>query len=81
MKVYYKGNDRADHTAIICPAADPRGIAAGIASEWVGDGGSPLQIPVHFRGGEASVPDSVGKYLIAVGIAKRTRLILPGIAA
>lgn len=82
MRVYYAGpRNHADHSALVCPAADPRGIAMGVASEWLDENGEPKGIMVTFKAGVAEVPDSVGRYLVAVKMAKRTRLILPRAAA
>lgn len=78
MKVYHAGSPRGNHTVFVAPAADPRAIKAGLAPEWTNEAGEPVQMTVVFRGGEVEVPDALGKYLCATGIAKRTRLILPG---
>lgn len=77
MRVYYAGNDRGNHMTIVAPAADPRGIAAGVDADWLDEAGNPRQITVTFKNGEANVPDALGRYLVAVKIAKRTRLLLP----
>jgi len=81
MRVYYAGNPHADHTALVAPGADPRAVAAGVVSEWLTESGEPRQITVTFRKGAAEVSDPLGKYLCAIGIAKRTRLIVPRKAA
>ncbi len=77
MRVYYTGAPGADMDATVAPAADPRGIAAGVDSDWIGADGKPRGIVVRFRSGFTEVPDALGRYLVAIGMAKRTALILP----
>lgn len=74
MKVYYSGGFR-DHQAFVTPARDPIGIKGGVDSSWLEDDGeTPKMLVVNFRGGIAEVPDALGKYLVASGMAKRSGL-------
>ncbi|WP_024516836.1 hypothetical protein [Bradyrhizobium sp. Tv2a-2] len=77
MKVYSRGSNPTS-TLYICPAADTTGE---VPAEWVDDNNSPLQFTIEFRHGAAEVPDPIGKYLIARGYAKKTKLILPTLVA
>ena len=79
MRVYFNSEKRGSHTVHIRPAADFDHLAGQPpASDWLEDDGrSPRQIAVVFTDGVADVPDSIGKYLIAVGHARTTRLIVP----
>ena len=77
MRVYHPTN--RDHTLLVMPAADPRGIAAGIAADWLGEDGEPILFMIDFKGGIAEVSDSVGRYLIETKQAKATALIVPGL--
>jgi hypothetical protein len=45
----------------------------------LGKGGQrkPRTFTVEFKYGECEVSDELGKYMIAVGFAEKTRLILP----
>jgi len=76
MRVYYPGQ-RRNHTMYVAPAADPRFTDGAIASDWLHDDGSPITFEVCFRDGQAVVSDSVGRYLVATGQAKRTNLWTP----
>ena len=81
----------AQHTLIICPAVDVRQDfivedgkkttkRADPPAEWVDevDGHpTPRQIPILFRFGQAEVEDSIGRYLLARGLARPDRLIIP----
>jgi hypothetical protein len=52
------------------------------ASDWYEDEAKtkPIQFQVIFENGRAEVPDSVGKWLLAQGMAKKSRLILPAVS-
>jgi hypothetical protein len=76
MRVYYPGT-RVNHQVFVAPAADPRTNQGAIDSEWINDDGTPKTLLVEFRDGAADVPDALGRYLIATGQAKRTRLWTP----
>jgi len=76
MRVYYHG-ERRNHTVYVAPAADPRFNDGQIASDWISESGDPITFEVCFVDGAAKVPDSLGRYLIKTGQAKRTRLWLP----
>jgi hypothetical protein len=81
MRVYYPGGLNS-HTMYVSPAADPRATKAGTDAAWVNESGEPRMIEVHFKNGRADVPDPLGKYLVATGMAKRTALLIPrGVAA
>lgn len=75
MRVYYPGQ-RNNHTMYVAPAADPR-LKGEASSDWITEKGEPITFEVCFKNGAAMVPDSLGRYLIRTGLAKRTRLILP----
>ena len=79
MRVYFNSEKRGNHTVHVRPAADFEHLQGQPpASDWLEDDGrSPRQFAVVFTDGVADVSDSVGKYLIAVGHARPTRLILP----
>lgn len=62
------------HLMHVAPAADMEGEHP---SEWMGEGGHAITIPVRFEYGRAEVPDNLGEYLTARGYAQRTALILP----
>ena len=66
----------ANHTMHITPAADPR-IKTEVPSEWVNDKNEPLTFQVEFVRGKAEVDENIGRYLIEMGLANKTKLILP----
>ena len=70
MKVFYQR--REDHTVVACPAGDSPPAEHPV--EWLNPDGSPAVFTVRFVNGEAQVPDSVGKYLVDRGVAKKTGL-------
>lgn len=80
MRVYYPGG-RKNHTLYVSPAADPRGVAAGVDAAWVAEDGEPLMLEVRFADGRADVADPLGRYLVATKMARRTGLLLPNSAA
>jgi hypothetical protein len=73
----------AEHTLICSPAGHrPREfpIGNGDDDDWwdhSGDKPHPRQFEVKFFHGTAEVPDPLGRYLIATGLAEKSRLILP----
>ena len=75
MRVYYAGNDRANHLASVCPANDPRARKVGESGEWRNADGAAKTFHIDFKAGMAEVPDHLGKYLCSIGLAKRTRLL------
>ena len=84
MKVFlhHVGHKRpVRHTLHIAPAADRAGIKGEVPTEWVNDKNEPVTFIVEFNHGVAEVSDSIGKYLIDRGMAKKTKLIMPEIAA
>lgn len=76
MRVYHPTN-QGNHTLYIAPAADPRAAVGGADAEWTDDAGLPRTFEVCFQGGKAEVTDAIGRYLVATGQAKRTRLWTP----
>ncbi len=80
MRVYHP-TPHANHTLFIAPAADPRSVNGSIDADWFTELGEPRSFEVCFVDGKATVPDSVGRYLLATKQAKRTSLILPSLIA
>lgn len=81
IKVYAPNPEQWDKvfTLHIAPAADIQGEAP---AGWLHDDGTPCNIGVTFQYGEAVVTSEVGRYLIARGLARKTKLIVPaGVAA
>jgi hypothetical protein len=72
----YLPHKRANHTMHIRPAADPR-LKGEMPSEWVDDKNEPITFQVEFVRGKAEVDDKIGKYLIEMGQARKSKLILP----
>src|SRR5690349_17536681 len=79
MRVYFNSEKRGTHTGHVRPAADFDHLQGQPpASYWLEDDGrTPAQIAVVFSDGVAEVSDSIGRYLIATGHARPTRLIVP----
>lgn len=83
MKVYAVGERQQTgaQTLHICPAAHV-GEKAACPLSWFTDEGEPMNFNVTFQNGEAEVEDSIGKYLLAYKLARKSRLIIPaGVAA
>lgn len=83
MKVYAAGERQqvGSQTLHICPAAHV-GEKAACPLTWFGEDGEPANFNVTFINGEAEVEDTIGKYLLAYKLARKSRLIIPaGIAA
>jgi hypothetical protein len=79
MQVYFNSEKRGNHTVHVRPAADFDFLQGQQpASDWLEDDGrTPRQIAVIFSDGVADVSDSIGRYLVATGHARPTRLIVP----
>ena len=83
MRVYALGEKAAKQPSFImniCPARHLEGQGE-MPSDWVDDKNNPIEFNVEFLYGRAEVSDSIGKYLVKHGLAKRTQLILPALAA
>jgi hypothetical protein len=83
MIVYHKGENASKQksfTMSICPAKHLEGQGE-MPSDWVDDKNVPLEFNVEFVFGKATVPDSIGNYLIKNQMAKRSRLIMPSLLA
>lgn len=76
MRVYHPVS-RGNPSLFIQPANDPRAVAAGIDADWLDEQGKARMIAVEFTAGCAEVPDPIGRYLLATGQAKPTRLWTP----
>ncbi|MCE9565839.1 MAG: hypothetical protein K8U57_27760 [Planctomycetes bacterium] len=72
----YLPHKKALHTMHISPAADPR-MKGEMPSEWVDDKNNPLTFQIEFVRGKAEVDDKLGKYMTEMGLARKTKLILP----
>ena len=82
MKVYTTGEKssvQSNYFLSICPG-EHLGAEAAETSDWFNDKNQPLQFHIEFKHGIADVPDSIGKYLVAHGLAAKSRLKLPAIA-
>ncbi len=80
MFVYLHGarQQAGRHTLFVAPGAE---IAT---AEWRTPEGKPVTFPVVFEDGRASVPEPLGRYLVARGIAhaaRRAILLLPAIGS
>ena len=80
LNVYLHGSaDKppvAHHILIVTPAAHLPG--AEHPSEFFEADGKPKDFPVDFIHGKAEVPDTLGKYMVAQGLAQKSRLVIPG---
>lgn len=78
MKVYLH-SDRAEKTDTypmhLAPAADSSFKQGEVPSDWLNADGGAKQISINFAYGVAEVPDELGKYMIARGLAQRSRLL------
>jgi hypothetical protein len=72
----YLPHKNANHTMHISPAADPR-MKGEMPTEWVDGDNSPLTFQVEFVRGKAEVDDKIGKYMTDMGLAKKSKIILP----
>lgn len=78
MKVYLVGEKPRRQAAFImsvAPAATVRNEE--VSAHWVDDKNNPVQFNIEFNHGEAEVEDSIAKYLLAQGLVKRTKLLMP----
>jgi hypothetical protein len=82
MKVYANGDRQrfGIQTMHINPAAHVSAVdgTASCPKEWFDADGNPLNMTIRFVEGEAEVSDTVGRYMVAHKLARRSRLILPG---
>lgn len=68
----------AEHTVIVAPAGHlPKEFPGEAWWDDTGEKRKPMQYNVVFAYGEAEVPDDLGKYMVATGLAKKSRLVLP----
>lgn len=79
MKIYLH-SDRAEKSKVypmhLAPAADSLFVSDGEAPQsWKNADGSAKQIEVNFSFGSAEVPDELGRYMVARGIAHKSRLL------
>lgn len=78
MKVYALGQKARispSFLMVIAPAGDVQNQE--VPSHWVDENNKPVQFNINFEFGAAEVDDTIGRYLIEKGLAKRTSLILP----
>ena len=83
LKVYVTGEKAVAQKSFImsiCPARHLEGQGE-VPSDWVDEKNNPIEFNVEFVYGAAEVSDSIGKYLIKHQLAKRSKLILPGLLA
>lgn len=80
MKVYIPTdrNRPTSHTIYCTPGGDVEFCKGDVPSEWKDQEGNALSIPVTFKNGMADIPNNLGDYLIARGLARKTKLHLPG---
>lgn len=78
MKVYLH-SDRAEKSAVypmhLAPAADPAIALDGMPADWKLPDGTAKQMEITFVYGVAEVSDEVGRYMIARGLAHKSRLL------
>lgn len=79
MKVYLH-SDNAERSSRypvhICPAGDTDFVkSADVLEEWRLADGQPRQFEIIFKNGVAEVETSLGKYMVARGIAAPSRLV------
>lgn len=76
MKTYYNGS-AGEISVTVSPAAH---LAKGdLPAAWRDEAGEPLSFTIHFKGGEAITTPELARYLSSQGIARTTKLILPGL--
>lgn len=76
--VYLRGEAaqrKASTSLFICPAADGR--ISDAPSEWLTEDRKPLQMEVEFNYGRAEVASNLGEYLVRLGLAGWSPLIIP----
>lgn len=78
MRVYLHSDNaeqQSRYVVTISPAGDTDFVAsADVIKDWTFADGRPKQFEVIFAYGVATVADEIGKYMVARGIAHRTRL-------
>lgn len=81
MRIYAIGDNAsraAETIQAVAPGAYPGAKSDGPA-DWFDGEGRPVTIKVHYKDGAADVPDELGRLMLAQKLAKRTRLLLPGL--
>lgn len=81
MRIYAVGDNAAnapEFVQAVAPGAYPGAKSDGPA-EWFDLDGRPVTIKVVYRAGAADVPDELGRLMLAHKLAKRTRLLIPGL--
>jgi hypothetical protein len=73
MKIYHPSGRYGLHTVAVAPAAIDR---TANVEEWQDEEGNPRTLTVRFVYGEAVVDDSLGRFLISKGLAKKSRTII-----
>lgn len=84
MIVYYHGSpDKPpveNHIITICPAGHlPKECSEVFWWDDSGEKRKPREWTVKFRYGEAEVEDPIGNYMVATGIAMKTRYTAPSL--
>jgi hypothetical protein len=72
----YLPHKKSTHTMHICPAGDPR-VRGECPVDWVDENNKPRTFQVEFRNGKAEVDDQIGRYMIEMDLARKTKLIRP----
>ncbi len=73
MKIYHPTQGHGLRSIAVAPAAmDP----TARVPEWQDENGDPVTVTVRFRYGMAEVEDPIGRFLVAKGLAKKTRPLL-----
>jgi hypothetical protein len=82
MKIYLT-TGRRDHLVIVQPGADEEFEGASHSGFFTVENGAhvPITFKVEFKDGKAEVDSPLGEYLIAKGIAQKSPLIRPDVAA
>ncbi len=78
MRVYLvspTGRDQAYHKMSVAPAGDRAFVKGEVPADWVNDENRPLNLEVDFVHGVAEVSDELGRYLIARGLARKSRIL------
>ena len=79
MKIYLH-SDRAErnakYTVHVSPAGDTGFVNSNdVRDDWKLPDGSRERFPIDFAFGSAEVDDAIGRYMVARGIAHKTRLV------
>lgn len=79
MKIYLHSEQAekdARYTVTVAPAADTDFVkSVDVETEWKLADGAAAQIEVNFSFGVAEVPDPLGNYMVARGIAHESRIL------